>query len=323
MNYNPLLNNLIEILDGYSRFDFNGQTLFLRHFSLRDQNLISENYKKYKNLAINRGIETEEQIYQRLNIEQAWTDEDNLKVAELESYISNLKKTKKKLFLPSQMEQHQKVIDEEEKKLNSLIDKKHNLISITAESYANKISNEEFLRILLYKDEKLTELKYTHDEFGELTSSELSEISLIYLEITSRFSEDNIQQIVLEDFFNMYLSSCEDSYIFFGKFIHQLSAYQMKLLLFAKIFNNIFQYNDDIPESIKKNPKAIFNYLDSKKNREKYQAQAKDSDGSMVFGATKQDIEILDPSAKKPSLSSLIEKNGGSLNMEQMMDLLS
>jgi hypothetical protein len=323
VNYNPLLNNLIEILDGYSRFDFNGQTLFLRHFSLRDQNLISENYKKYKNLAINRGIETEEQIYQRLNIEQAWTDEDNLKVAELESYISNLKKTKKKLFLPSQMEQHQKVIDEEEKKLNSLIDKKHNLISITAESYANKISNEEFLRILLYKDEKLTELKYTHDEFGELTSSELSEISLIYLEITSRFSEDNIQQIVLEDFFNMYLSSCEDSYIFFGKFIHQLSAYQMKLLLFAKIFNNIFQYNDDIPESIKKNPKAIFNYLDSKKNREKYQAQAKDSDGSMVFGATKQDIEILDPSAKKPSLSSLIEKNGGSLNMEQMMDLLS
>ncbi len=323
MNYNPLLNNLIEILDGYSRFDFNGQTLFLRHFSLRDQNLISENYKKYKNLAIDRGIETEEQIYQRLNIEQAWTDEDNLKVVELESYISNLKKTKKKLFLPSQMEQHQKVIDEEEQKLNSLLDKKRNLISITAESYANKISNEEFLRILVYKDEKLTELKYTHDEFGELTSSELSELSSIYLEITSRFSEDNIQQIVLEDFFNMYLSSCEDSYIFFGKFIHQLSAYQMKLLLFAKIFNNIFQYNDDIPESIKKNPKAIFNYLDSKKNREKYQAQAKDSDGSMVFGATKQDIEILDPSAKKPSLSSLIEKNGGSLNMEQMMDLLS
>jgi hypothetical protein len=323
VNYNPLLNNLIEILDGYSRFDFNGQTLFLRHFSLRDQNLISENYKKYKNLAIDRGIETEEQIYQRLNIEQAWTDEDNLKVVELESYISNLKKTKKKLFLPSQMEQHQKVIDEEEQKLNSLLDKKRNLISITAESYANKISNEEFLRILVYKDEKLTELKYTHDEFGELTSSELSELSSIYLEITSRFSEDNIQQIVLEDFFNMYLSSCEDSYIFFGKFIHQLSAYQMKLLLFAKIFNNIFQYNDDIPESIKKNPKAIFNYLDSKKNREKYQAQAKDSDGSMVFGATKQDIEILDPSAKKPSLSSLIEKNGGSLNMEQMMDLLS
>lgn len=323
MNYNPLLNNLIEILDGYSRFDFNGQTLFLRHFSLRDQNLISENYKKYKNLAIDRGIETEEQIYKRLNIEQAWTDEDNLKVVELESYISNLKKTKKKLFLPSQMEQHQKVIDEEEQKLNSLLDKKRNLVSITAESYANKISNEEFLRILVYKDEKLTELKYTHDEFGELTSSELSELSSIYLEITSRFSEDNIQQIVLEDFFNMYLSSCEDSYIFFGKFIHQLSAYQMKLLLFAKIFNNIFQYNDDIPESIKKNPKAIFNYLDSKKNREKYQAQAKDSDGSMVFGATKQDIEILDPSAKKPSLSSLIEKNGGSLNMEQMMDLLS
>jgi uncharacterized coiled-coil protein SlyX len=322
VNYNPLLSSLIEIFDGYSRFDLNGQTLFFRHFSLRDQNLISSNFEKYKNTAINRGIETEEQTYERLKNDGDWTSDDDLKIAELESYIANLKKTKSKLFLPSQMDEHQKIIDQEQIKLNILLNKKSELISTTAESYANKMSNEEFLRVLIYKDENLKELKYSDEEFGELTSTELSEISSRYFSISDKLNEDNIQKIVLQDFFNMYISSCEDAYIFFGKFIHQLTAYQMKLLLFARIFNNIFQYNDDIPENIKKDPKAIFSFVESKKTREKFQSQAKDSDGSMVFGATKKDIDILDPSAKKISLSDEIAKNGGSLSMEQMMELM-
>lgn len=323
MNYNPLLSSLIEIFDGYSRFDLNGQTLFFRHFSLRDQNLISNNFEKYKNIAISRGVESEKETYERLKIEENWTENDDLKISELESYIANLKKTKSKLFLPSQMEQHQKIIEEEEIKLNLLLNKKSELISTTAESYANKMSNEEFLRVLVFKDEQLTKLKYSEEEFGEVTSEELNQLSSKYFDLSNRFNEDNIQKIVLQDFFNMYISSCEDAYIFFGKYIHQLTAYQMKLLLFARIFNNIFQYNDDIPDSLKKDPKAIFNFIESKKTREKYQSESKDSDGSMVFGATKKDIEILDPNAKKQSLSSVLEKSGGSLTMEQMMDLMA
>ena len=322
MNYNPLLSSLIEIFDGYSRFDLNGQTLFFRHFSLRDQNLISNNFEKYKNNAINRGIETEAQTYERLKKDGDWTSDDDLKIAELESYISNLKKTKSKLFLPSQMDAHQEIIDEEQTKLNILLNKKSELISTTAESYANKMANEEFLRVLIYEDDSLKKLKYSEDEFGELTSTELSEISSKYFSISEKLNEDNIQKIVLQDFFNMYISSCEDAYIFFGKFIHQLTAYQMKLLLFARIFNNIFQYNDDIPDNIKKDPKAIFTFVESKKTREKFQSQSKDSDGSIIFGATKKDIDIIDPSAKKVSLSDEIAKNGGSLSMEQMIELM-
>ena len=322
MNYNPLLSSLIEIFDGYSRFDLNGQTLFFRHFSLRDQNLISNNFEKYKNNAINRGIETEAQTYERLKKDGDWTSDDDLKIAELESYISNLKKTKSKLFLPSQMDAHQEIIDEEQTKLNILLNKKSELISTTAESYANKMANEEFLRVLIYEDDSLKKLKYSEDEFGELTSTELSEISSKYFSISEKLNEDNIQKIVLQDFFNMYISSCEDAYIFFGKFIHQLTAYQMKLLLFARIFNNIFQYNDDIPDNIKKDPKAIFTFVESKKTREKFQSQSKDSDGSIIFGATKKDIDIIDPSAKKVSLSDEIAKNGGSLSMEQMINLM-
>ena len=42
----------------------------------------------------------------------------------------------------------------------------------------------------------------------------------------------------------------------------------------------------------------------------------------MLFGATKKDIDILDPSAKKLSLSEEIAKNGGTLSMDQMIKLM-
>ena len=66
MNYNPLLSNLIQIFDGYTGFDFKGQTLFFRHFNLRDHANLNFSYEKYKNIALNKGIESEKVILESL-----------------------------------------------------------------------------------------------------------------------------------------------------------------------------------------------------------------------------------------------------------------
>jgi len=322
VNYNPLLSSLIEIIDGYTRFDLNGRTLFFRHFSLRDQNYISINYEKYKDIAIKKGIETEQECLDRIKEDGIWNQSDDLKIAELELYVSNLKKSKNNLFLPSQKERHQKLIDDETYKLNILLAKKAELVGITAENYATKMSNEEFLRILIYEDKVLKKLAFTEDEFGSLPHEYLQIINKIYFNIVEKLNDENIQKIVVEDFFNMYISFCENSYAFFGKFICDLTGNQMKLLLYARVFNNIFQYNDDIPDHIKKDPKEIFEFIDNKKSKEKYENQVGDSDATMLFGATKKDIDILDPSAKKLSLSEEIAKNGGTLSMDQMIKLM-
>ncbi len=322
MNSNFHLENLIQILDSRTAFDLNGQRLFIRHFSLRDQNLISSFYQKYEKIAISKGIETSEQIYKRLKEEGDWTEEDDLKISEMQTYVDNLKKTKSKIFLPSQKESHQKLIDQEESKLNFLLARKSELVSISTEDFANKRSNEEFLRSLIYKDEKLEHLAFSDEEFGELSSTDISEISKKYYDISKKLSDVNIQKIVLQDFFNMYLSACENPYFFYGKFISELSVFQVKLCLFGRIFYNIFQYHDDIPEDIKKEPQAIFDFVDSKKNRESLVDKYKDG-ATAVFGATEKDLDILDPSARKISLSEEIKKNGGSLNMDQMIKLMN
>lgn len=323
MNSNFHLENLIQILDSRTAFDLNGQRLFIRHFSLKDQNLISFHYQKYEKIAISKGIETSEQIYKRLKDDGDWTEQDDLKISEMQTYVDNLKKTKSKIFLPSQKESHQKLIDEEESKLNFLLAKKSELVSMSAEDYANKRANEEFLRSLIYKDENLKNLAFSDEEFGELSVTDISDISKKYYDISKKLSDINIQKIVLQDFFNMYLSACENPYFFYGKFISDLSVFQVKLCLFGRIFYNIFQYHDDIPEDIRKEPQAIFDFVDSKKNRESFKDKYKDGGATAVFGATEKDLDILDPSARKVSLSEEIKKNGGSLNMDQMIKLMN
>jgi hypothetical protein len=321
VNYNSHILEFIQILDGKTAFDLNGQRLFFKHSSIRDQESIIFLYKKYEETALKKGIETTEEVYKRLTENGDWNEKDDLKISELKTYVTNLKKSKDKFFLPSQKENHQKLIDEEESQLNFLLNKKNELIGLTVEDYANRMANEEFLRTLIYSDEELKCLKFNNEDFGLLTSSELNLITKKYYEMSLSFSDPNIQKIVLQDFFNMYLSLCEKPYEFFGKFIQHLSIYQMKLLLYGKIFNNIFQYHDDIPDSIKKNPEEIFDFVESKKIRQNFQSKHKEG-ATAVFGATQKDLDILDPTAQKMSLSEEIKKNGGSLNMEQMIKLM-
>lgn len=322
MSYNTLTYSLTQIFDGYSRFGYQGQTLFFRHFSLRDQGNLNFIYKKYFNIAKQKGIETKDEIYNRLIASGEWSEKNDLEIEELEHYISNLKKTKQQIFLPSQKEKHEKLITEEENKLANLIHKKNELALTTAESFATKICNEEFIRLLIYEDESLSKLKYTHDEFGEISIEILNYFNNEHLKISEELCEQTIQKMVLEDFFGMYISLCEDPSAFFGKPIHQLSVFQLKLLFYGKVFNNIFQNYDDIPMDIRKNPDEIFKFIESKKARDKFQNSNGDKDATMVFGATREDLDTLDPSARKISLSDQIAKNGGSLNMEDMIKLM-
>ena len=133
-----------------------------------------------------------------------------------------------------------------------------------------------------------------------------------------------IQTAVLRDFFNMYISQTEDVGQFYGKPIVQLSAYQLKLALYARVFFNIFQYNDDIPEGIKKDPAAILRFSDSKRSKKGpvSKSMEKDSGGTAVFGATKEDLDFVDPNAKKISLSEEVKKKGGVLTMDDMIKMM-
>jgi hypothetical protein len=121
----------------------------------------------------------------------------------------------------------------------------------------------------------------------------------------------------------MYLSQTEHLSAFYGKAIIQLSIFQLKLALYARVFFNIFQYNEDLPDNIKKDPAAILRFSETKKTgKQTSQRQSRDSESTVIFGATKEDLKQIDPNARTISLEDAVRQNGGSLNMEQMMKLM-
>lgn len=314
-----------EIFDGYTEFDFNGRSVYLKHLTIKDQRNIHLYYEKYKNIATSRGVGTEEEVLQKVKDDGLWTDDDDLKISSLSSEVENLKKTKDSLFLNSQKESVQQTITEKQKEHFSLLYKRKEIVGKTAEDYASNMASTEMIRYFVFDSKELDEHAFTKDEFDEMDDLELIALRSLQSKITEKISEKHIQEAVLRPFFSLYLSFCENAKDFFGKPLVDLSVYQLKMVVFGRVFQSIFQFVEDIPDDIRDDPDRLLAFADAKQNRNKGNSKSFIDDNaaaSTVFGGTADDIKDLSRSGGNSiSLSDEIKKSGGTLNMEQMMKL--
>ena len=311
-----------EIFDGYTDITFQGKTVYIKHFSIRDQRYIHRFYNKYKSIAESKGIPSEEEMLNSLREDGLWSDNDDRKIVELEQEIEGLRGSKRSSFLPSQKKHIQETIDSKQRELYFLFNKKAELVGKTSERYGSQRSNEEFIRYLIYADPQCSRHFFTDEQFSNLSEEEVEFFVKENDQISRRLSESNIQHVVLRDFFNMYMSQTEDVSAFYGKPIIELSVYQLKLAIYARILFNIFQYNEDIPERTKQDPEAIFDFVERKKGNSNKGNVNTEKGASAVFGATKEDLEAIDPNARAISLSDEIAKSGGVMNMDQLIELM-
>lgn len=311
-----------EIFDGYTDINYQGKTVYIKHFSIRDQRYIHRFYNKYKSIAESKGIPSEEEMLDSLRRDELWSDEDDRKIVSLEQELEGLQGSKRSSFLPSQKKSIQATIDSKRKDLYFLLNKKAELVGKTSERYGSQRSNEEFIRYLIYSDRQCSKHFFTDEDFSELSEEDLEIFVKENDAISQRLNESNIQHVVLRDFFNMYISQTEDVSSFYGKPIIELSVYQLKLAIYARIFFNMFQYHEDIPERMKKEPEAIFDFVERKKNNSSKSNSNNESGASAIFGATKEDLEIIDPNARTVNLSDEISKKGGVMNMDDLIELM-
>ena len=311
-----------EIFDGYTDITFKGKTVYIKHFSIRDQRYIHRFYNKYKSIAESKGIPSEKEMLDSLREDGLWSDDDDRKIINLEQEIEGLRGAKRHSILPSKKKSIQETIDSKQKELHFLLNKKAELVGKTSERYGSQRSNEEFIRYLIYSDPQCSRHLFTDEQFANLSEEEVEFFVKENDLISRRLSESNIQHVVLRDFFNMYMSQTEDVSAFYGKPIIELSVYQLKLAIYARVFFNIFQYNEDLPETIKQEPDAIFDFVERKKGNNNKNYNTNEKVASAVFGATKEDLEIIDPNARTVSLSNEIAKSGGVMSMEQLIELM-
>ena len=313
-----------EIFDGYTEFEFDNRSVYLKHLTIKDQRNIHLYYDKYKNIAIRRGVETEESILKKVKDDGLWLDEDDLKISSLSSEIENLKKTKKSLFLQSQKDSVQKTISEKQKEYFTLLHNRKEIVGKTAEDYASNMAATEMIRYFVFDSTELKNHAFTKEEFDEIDDESLITLKLIQNSLTEKISEKAIQETVLRPFFSLYLSFCENPNDFFGKPLVDLSVYQLKMVVFGRVFQSIFQHVEDIPDNIRDDPERLLAFADAKQNKANGGKSFIDENaaGSTVFGGTAEDIKDLNQSGGPTvSLSEEIKKAGGKLDMEQMMKM--
>ena len=93
------------------------------------------------------------------------------------------------------------------------------------------------------------------------------------------------------------------------------------MLAYGKMFFNIFQNVENIPEEIKKSPKELLDFVDTQRKRQKEPESNHKSVG--MVGATNDDLKYYDPAAKKIDFAAELKKNDGKMNAEQIAKLFN
>ncbi len=316
----------LDIGNGYSPAEYSNKKVYVKHLCSENYIELNDKEKFYHDKALKRGLPTEKQALEKAIEEGDWSQKDEDFLETQRSFIDNLHKSKSHLLLQSEKDRHQKTIDAETKKLNNKILEKDQVVKNTAEVYARKQNNDFYIFSSLYKDKNLTETFFSLEQFEELSYTEIADLITLNNNHANDFLEENIQEMVLQDFFFPYMFLCEKPTELFGLPAISLTNFQLTTLLYSRIFKNIFDHNSDIPDNIKKDPKALLDFSSSSTQREKAKEHLSKAGTSMVFGATEKEYETMginkyELNSGKTSLQQAAKKKGGSLNMQDLMNL--
>lgn len=313
-----------DVVRGFSTTTLEEDFVYIKHLTPHDQVELEEIEEKYFNIALRKGVPTEEDMLAYLKDEGQWTDKDEKFIQDKELFLENLRKAKTKLVLKSEIDKQAALIDKEQKLLDDKQIQKIGLIGNTCEKYAKDRLNDFYMIKSFFADDKLQEPLFNQDKFDELDNHDIKKVVYKYNEIFEGFSEESIQYTILEDFYNPYLSFAEDSMQFYGKAFCELTYNQIRLIVYTRVFKNIFDMNENIPESIRKDPVKLLEFgSSSKEEKDKAKDKLTQGDGGTLVGAKQEDYDYL--GVERPtnavSLHEEAKKKGGTLNMEDLMKL--
>ena len=320
MDNDDLADIIVEIFDGFSVLDSSLGPIYIKHFHQLDTRKILSKRKLYIAQAEERGLLTENSILKMLFQDEMWDDKSEKEIQEKKKFIENLKTSISKIVLPSKRKEHKKLIDLEISKLNALSLEREKLIGLTAEKYAERKVNKEFFESLLFLDEAFKTSPFEDLDYQDIeTAKELTDLEGKFF---NRMNDENISKAVLSPFFSPYMPYSEDVLNMFGEPLKNLTAFQLKMISYARSFLNIFKNSQkEIPDHIAKDPDLLIDFYNSQKTENNAKNKG-ESDATTYFGANRNDIEQLKNDDQEAIiLTDEIKKKGGSLNMKDMMDL--
>jgi hypothetical protein len=311
-----------EIIKGYSKRKFRDSPVFIKHLGVSEKAFFDSRFQEFYDFALKSGIPSEDEALKRSIEDQFWSDKEEQEMLDSKKYIDRLILTKKNLIRKLEIDAIGKQIDEERQKLAKKISQRKDVIGKTAEEYASNRSNDYIIYESLFKDEKLENKLFEESEFEEMTYEDLVEYILFFNEYMDEFKEYNLQKIALLDFFQPYYLVLDQPMQLWGKPMVYLSDFQVRTTIYGKIFKNMFETTENIPDDIRSDPDALFEYTDKSKAKKEFESKQKNRDkasAEAVFGATKEEIQEMKASGAKTINEAM--KGKKVMTMEELMKL--
>tara|TARA_Y100000310_G_scaffold344389_1_gene456906 strand:+ start:1310 stop:2344 length:1035 start_codon:yes stop_codon:yes gene_type:complete len=322
----------LDILNGYTPIKTKYNEGYIKHLTVYDSIDTDKAYQSSFEKAKQMGLPTKEEQLEYLGEEGLWSKEKEREITTLKGYVQNLTVTKSKVFLNSEIQRIKLLIDENQKKLQTLILKRNELVGFVAEAYAEKRSNEYFMHQVLYEDKEFKTLLYTGEDFDELDDQELTEIYRAYQTRNVYLNHRNIKRISLCSFFTNFFYLADDNiFNFYGKAIIDLTHNQNELYTYGRYFKNLAQdAKSPAPDHLRSDPDALIEFYEGSKNAEvalEKMNKGKGAQGtgaSTIVGATKKDLEKLgykENTGNTINLAEEAEKRGGTMSMQDFIDI--
>lgn len=307
-----------EIVNGFSICIIEGKEYYIKHLSHEDQVILDLMYDEYLQEALQEGLESEENRRKYLIENSIWSEEFEKEVKDIKIHLNGLEKSKVQLSTKTNIEQRQKLINDQKKRLRSLQLQKNEVFGMTAEVAANDRLNDFYACYVLHSDKEMRKKIYELYEFDNLSESKATKILDAINQEMSKFSDEMVKYLCIEGFFQLYWSMCQDNpYYFYGIPSAKLTFYQVKLANYAPVFKHALSKQDSMPQNIKGNPDAMLDYIYALENDKKNLAKAANSKGTNKKGSSKESTKVI--GASQDVVNEVVGKGAKSVNFIEKM----
>ena len=309
-----------DILLGYTKPT--NTNLYIKHFRELDIGELNEVKQEIKDSAQKKGLLSEKEKIDILIDQGVWTKEQEQEIEFVSINIANQYQTKTKLLIKSQIDTVNQRIENLEKELQEKLEKRNKILGLTLESYADRMSSEQIIRLSFYKDKKISELLFSDEEYSDLEPKELNIYLEYYSEFNRLFNVKNLKRIAASSFFLNPLFLCKNNpSIFFGKPIVELTNYQVDLFSYGLSFKAVLEKGETPSNELYSDLDALIDWYESAQKGEKLSTK-EIKDGSTVMGANKHELDGLRSGKENViDLQKEAQKKGGELNMMDFIEL--
>ena len=248
---------LLDIMRGYSILNGGSKEIYFRHFSLTDSLRFEEYYTETLLSAKKSGIKDEAEIISAAIKNKKWSVQNEEKIKSLIWEIDKIAKACQKINDYFQRKSAESSMDAKRKELDEIKDRRRELCSYSAESFAETKKIKKIMVQSLYSDSTFKE---------NLEESNIFNYSRLFF---NRVAELNDSDIIANaaygtSFFEIFSLNYRTPHVLFKKKGMDLSVFQKNLLVYANAILNKLK-NVSVPEAILDDPIKILNYKEPEK----------------------------------------------------------